>query len=41
MYTLFRGDYLVTDGQSSWVGGVNWCHVYTAYGEGYVNGAVL
>ncbi len=41
IYTLFKGDYLVTDGQSYWVGGINWCHVYTAFGEGYINGACL
>ena len=41
--TLYRekGDFFVTDGQSFWVGGTNWCHVYMSHGEGYVDSCVL
>ncbi len=35
------GDYLVTDGQSCWSSGILWRHVYTAYGAGWVNGALV
>ena len=39
LYTLFQGDYLVTDGQTKQDNnGVTWYHVYTAYGEGCVEG---
>jgi hypothetical protein len=41
LYYLRQGDYLVTDGQSLWRDGVQWCHVYTAYGEGCVNSYYL
>ena len=41
LYVLGPGDYLVTDGQVIWRDGVPWNHVYTAFGEGCVNGNYL
>ena len=38
LYYLTPGDYLVTDGQVIVRDGVRWCHVFTAYGEGCVDG---
>lgn len=41
LYVLTMGDYLVTDGQVIWKNGTSWHHVFTAFGEGCVNGAYL
>jgi len=41
LYTLTMGDYLVTDGQVIYRDGIQWCHVFTAYGEGCVDGRYL
>ena len=41
LYYLTLGDYLVTDGQVIWRDGVKWCHVFTGYGEGCVDGRYL
>ena len=41
LYHLTMGDYLVTDGQVIVRDGVRWCHVYTAYGEGCIDGSYL
>jgi hypothetical protein len=41
LFVLTMGDYLVTDGQVIWRDGVSWHHVFTAYGEGCVNGSYL
>lgn len=40
MITLTPGDFFVTDGTISWVNGTPWSHVYTAYGNGYICGAL-
>ena len=41
IFTLTMGDYLVTDGQTLWRDGVQWFHVFTAYGEGCIPGYYL
>ena len=41
LYTLTMGDYLVTDGQFQWKNGIQWFHVYTAFGEGCIDGRFL
>ena len=41
LFVLTMGDYLVTDGQVIWRDGMSWHHVFTAYGEGCVNGSYL